>query len=67
VINIRNSRPSDGQRLVSIWRSAVDATHDLVDPADFEAIDREVQAFLPECPAQASPENGIAYLTAILP
>ena len=49
MIRIRSSRLSDGQRLVSIWRSAVDATHDFVDPADLEAIDREVQAFLPEC------------------
>jgi putative acetyltransferase len=48
MIKIRNSRPSDGQRLVLIWRSAVDATHDFLDPADRDAIDRQVQGFLPE-------------------
>lgn len=65
MINIRNSRPSDGQRLVSIWRSAVDATHDFVDPADLEAIDREVQAFLPECPvwlAVDEADEGIGFM-----
>lgn len=48
MIRIRNSRPSDGQRLVSIWRSAVDATHFFLDPLDREAIDVDVQAFLPQ-------------------
>lgn len=47
MIEIRESRASDGQSLVSIWRSAVDATHDFLDPLDREEIDAQVQAFLP--------------------
>ena len=65
MIDIRNSRPSDGQRLVSIWRSAVAATHDFVDPVDLEAIDREVRAFLPECPvwlAVDDADQGIGFM-----
>lgn len=48
MIKIRKSRASDGERLVSIWRSAVDATHDFLEPADRVAIDAEVQSFLPQ-------------------
>ncbi|MCW6536511.1 acetyltransferase [Sphingomonas sp. MMSM24] len=32
---------------MAIWRGAVDATHDFLDPADRIAIDAEVSAFLP--------------------
>jgi putative acetyltransferase len=48
VFKIRKSRPTDGERLVSIWRSAVDATHDFLDPADRAEIDVAVQSFLPQ-------------------
>jgi putative acetyltransferase len=44
---IRRSKPSDGDRLVAIWRSSVDATHDFLSAADREAIDAEVRSFLP--------------------
>jgi putative acetyltransferase len=44
---IRPSRPEDGARVVSIWRAAVDATHDFLTPADRIAIEQEVQSFLP--------------------
>ena len=45
---IRRSRPADGEQLVAIWRSAVNATPDFVDPVDREAIDKDVQVFLPQ-------------------
>jgi putative acetyltransferase len=48
--HIRLSTPADGARVVDIWRSAVDATHDFLSPADRGAIEREVQRFLPQLP-----------------
>lgn len=44
---VRPSRPSDTDRLVDIWRGAVDATHDFLDPGDRRAIETEVRAFFP--------------------
>ena len=44
------SSPDDGPRVIEIWRLAVDATHDFLTPADRQAIDGEVCAFLPEAP-----------------
>lgn len=48
--SIRASRPKDSDRIVAIWRTAVDATHDFLSPEDRLAIDREVQAYLPQAP-----------------
>lgn len=47
---IRPSRQGDGERVVNIWRAAVDATHDFLTVEDRQAIDIEVQQFLPNCP-----------------
>ena len=47
---IRQSTPADGERVVQIWRDAVDATHDFLTAADRAAIEAEVQAFLPAAP-----------------
>ncbi|WP_278987496.1 acetyltransferase [Sphingobium yanoikuyae] len=33
-----------------IWRDAVDATHDFLDPADRDAIEQELSQFLPAAP-----------------
>ncbi len=41
------STPRDGERVVRIWRDAVDATHDFLLPEDRAAIDVQVQEFLP--------------------
>ena len=49
--NIRMSTAADGQRMVEIWRDAVDATHDFLSPADREAIEADVSGFLPHAPA----------------
>jgi len=45
---IRLSRPEDGERAVDIWRRAVDATHDFLDPEDRQAIEELVCDFLPK-------------------
>ncbi len=50
MIKLRPSRPEDGDRVVAIWRAAVDATHDFLSPEDRAAIDVEVQGFLPSAP-----------------
>lgn len=47
---IRASRPDDGNRVVEIWRAAVDATHDFLRPEDRQAIGVEVRAYLPQAP-----------------
>lgn len=47
-MKIRNSRPEDGQRVVEIWRKAVDATHDFLSAQDRQEIDELVCGFLPQ-------------------
>ena len=49
-IKIRPSRRDDGDRVVNIWRAAVDATHHFLTPEDRQAIDAQVQQFLPHSP-----------------
>lgn len=47
---IRRIRPStsqDGERVLDIWRRAVDATHDFLAPNDRRDIEAEVAVFLP--------------------
>lgn len=50
MITIFPSTPEHGDRVVAIWRDAVDATHDFLTPEDRQAIDAEVCAFLPAAP-----------------
>jgi putative acetyltransferase len=50
LFSIRPSRPADGDRVVTVWRDAVDATHDFLTAEDRCAIDAEVQQFLPQSP-----------------
>lgn len=50
MIRIRKSRANDGDRVVDIWRAAVDATHDFLALADRAAIEQEVIGFLPSAP-----------------
>ncbi|MCP1633005.1 hypothetical protein [Kerstersia gyiorum] len=44
----RLSTGQDLPRVMEIWRSAVDATHDFLAPADRAAIEAELLAFLPQ-------------------
>nr|WP_312476684.1 acetyltransferase [Achromobacter ruhlandii] len=47
MITLRTSTPADGERVVDIWRRAVDATHDFLSPQDRHDIEAEVVGFLP--------------------
>lgn len=50
MIEIRPSTPDDGERVIEIWREAVDATHDFLSPDDRHDIGKEVSAILPDAP-----------------
>lgn len=45
LVGIRTSAASDNDRVFSIWREAVDATHHFLTPADRQEIEAEVAAF----------------------
>lgn len=47
---IRISRPDDAERVIQIWRDAVDATHNFLSATDRAAIEDEVRGFLPVVP-----------------
>jgi putative acetyltransferase len=48
MLDFRPSTPSDLPRVMDIWRAAVDATHDFLDPSDRDAIEAEVLEFFPQ-------------------
>ncbi|HBR3350596.1 TPA: acetyltransferase [Klebsiella pneumoniae] len=50
VINIRRSRPDEGDKLTAIWCRSVDATHDFLTKAYRKELEEMVRAFLPEAP-----------------
>lgn len=50
MLTIRRSRADDGERIVAIWRAAVDATHSFLSGEDRAAIELEVRDFLPHAP-----------------
>lgn len=50
VVVIRPSRDDEGDRIVEIWRGAVDATHHFLKPEDRAAIDALVCELLPRAP-----------------
>lgn len=54
---VRPSSPIDTDRLVEIWRGAVDATHDFLDPGDRQAIETEVRAFFPSANFQVAVDS----------
>ena len=59
MITIVSSSPEQGDRIIEIWRNAVDATHDFLTPEDRRAIDAEVCDFLPAAPLSlARAEDG---------
>lgn len=58
MIKIRQSHPSEGARILEIWRKAVDATHDFLTPADRVAIEELVSDFLPAAPLWLAVDDG---------
>ncbi|WP_306016390.1 acetyltransferase [Oceanicaulis sp. MMSF_3324] len=50
MIQIIPSTQAQGDRVIEIWRDAVDATHDFLTPEDRRAIDEEVCGFLSQAP-----------------
>lgn len=58
MIKVRASRPVDSNRVIDIWRKAVDATHDFLTPEDRLAIDELVCGFLPEAPLWVAVDEG---------
>jgi putative acetyltransferase len=50
MIDIRVSTPEDGERVLAIWRAAVDATHDFLKPDDRLELDEMLERFLAEAP-----------------
>ncbi len=50
MISIRPARPGEGDRIMDIWRSAVDATHGFLLPEDRIALDEMLCGFLPQAP-----------------
>lgn len=47
MVAIRRSNNGDGDRIVELWRDAVDATHDFLTPEDRAALDELVSGILP--------------------
>jgi putative acetyltransferase len=50
MVPIRLSRPADAERIIAIWRAAVDATHDFLAPQDRRALDQLICELLPGMP-----------------
>lgn len=48
MLGFRDSTEQDLPRVMEIWRKAVDATHDFLDPKDRAEIEAELWAFLPQ-------------------
>jgi putative acetyltransferase len=50
MLNIRMSRPDEGDQVVAIWKSSVDATHDFLTADDRKEIEKEVVGFFSQTP-----------------
>ena len=50
MLKIRMSRPDEGDQVVAIWKSSVDATHDFLSADDRVEIEKEVVGFFSETP-----------------
>jgi putative acetyltransferase len=48
MVRIRSSRADEGERIVQIWRGAVDATHTFLTAVDRRELDELVVGFLPQ-------------------
>jgi len=63
---IRKSKVADRERVVDIWRGAVDATHHFLHPEDRRDIEVEVVAFLPTVSLWLAVDNTDAALGFML-
>ncbi|MGA2276682.1 MAG: acetyltransferase [Terracidiphilus sp.] len=50
MVRIRKAMAEDSERVLDIWRGAVDATHHFLSPTDRQEIEAEVVSFLPQAP-----------------
>lgn len=50
IINIRRSRPDEGEKIIRIWCRSVDATHDFLSTSYRTELEKLVSAFLPDAP-----------------
>ena len=50
MLKIRMSRPDEGDQVIAIWKSSVDATHDFLSADDRVEIEKEVVGFFSETP-----------------
>jgi putative acetyltransferase len=65
MLKLRRSCPEDSERIIEIWRDAVDATHDFLSAEDRIAIDHEVQEMLPKVSlwlAVEEPDRPVAFM-----
>jgi putative acetyltransferase len=67
LVGIRTSAASDDERVFSIWREAVDATHHFLTPTGRQDIDAEVVAFLPQVTLWLAVDNDDTALGFMLP
>jgi putative acetyltransferase len=66
LVGIRTSTAADSARVFSIWREAVDATHDFLTPTDRQEIEAEVAAFLPQVSLWLAVDNNDSALGFML-
>jgi len=57
-VPIRTATAADHPRLLRLWRAAVEATHDFLTPADVDALDPQVAAYLADVPELLVAESG---------
>ncbi|WP_044506735.1 acetyltransferase [Gordonia sp. KTR9] len=59
-MKLRPSEPSDTDRLVAVWRSAVEATHHFLSPADIDGFaDRLARDFFPAVELVVAEVDGV--------
>ena len=47
-VRLRAADAADHERIVAVWRAAVEATHAFLTPADVDALERDVRTYLPQ-------------------
>ena len=57
MVRIRKAMAEDSERVLDIWRGAVDATHHFLSPTDRQEIEAEVVSFLPQAPLRLAVDD----------